>query len=85
MRGYQREREMIAGGAPIDCAQPLSPHITAKATKTTAVGDDRLGEAQYAHQRVCRGRNDETRGHEAFDVAVIGDESVDELADGIGK
>jgi len=29
---------MIAGGAPIDCAQPLSPHITAKATKTTAVG-----------------------------------------------
>ena len=38
MRGYQREREMIAGGAPIDCAQPLSPHITAKATKTTAVG-----------------------------------------------
>ena len=29
MRGYQREREMIAGGAPIDCAQPLRPHITA--------------------------------------------------------
>lgn len=25
---------MIAGGAPIDCDQPLTPHITAKATKS---------------------------------------------------
>ena len=84
MRGYQREREMIAGGAPIDCAQPLSPHY-GEGDEDDGRGDDRLGEAQYAHQRVCRGRNDETRGHEAFDVAVIGDESVDELADGISK
>ena len=34
LRGYQRERAMIAGGAPIDCDHPLTPHITAKAMKS---------------------------------------------------
>ena len=38
MRGYQRERDMMAGGAPMDCAHPFRPHITANATNITAVG-----------------------------------------------
>ena len=38
MSGYQREREMIAGGAPMDCAHPFRPHITANEMKMTAVG-----------------------------------------------
>ena len=29
---------MMAGGAPMDCAHPLSPHMTANATNITAVG-----------------------------------------------
>ena len=28
----------MAGGAPMDCAQPLIPHITANVTNITAVG-----------------------------------------------
>ena len=42
-------------------------------------------EPHEPHQGVGRGRDDESRGHEALDVAVVGDESVDELADGIGE
>ena len=36
-------------------------------------------------QQVGDRRYRKTRGHEAFDVAVVGEESVDEFADGVGE
>ena len=35
--GNQRDSEIMAGGAPIDCAQPFTPHMTANTTNMTEV------------------------------------------------
>ena len=44
-----------------------------------------VGEAQRPDQQVGDGRDAQSRGHETLDVAVVGEESVDELADGVGE
>ena len=44
-----------------------------------------MRQPQQSHQGVHRRREDESRGHEAFDVAVVGNESVYEFPDGIGE
>ena len=44
-----------------------------------------MRQPQQSHQGVCGCRDDESRGHEAFDVAVVGNESVYEFPDGIGE
>ena len=44
-----------------------------------------IGEAQRPDQQVGDGRDAESRSHETLDVAVVGDESVDEFADGVGE
>ena len=44
-----------------------------------------MRQSQQSHQGVHRRREDESRGHEAFDVAVVGNESVYEFPDGIGE
>ena len=51
------------------------------------VADDSaaVGEAEDADQQVGHCRYRKTRGHEAFDVAVVGEKSVDEFADGVGE
>lgn len=51
------------------------------------VADDAasVGQAEDADQQVGDRRYRKTRGHEAFDVAVVGEESVDEFADGVGE
>ncbi len=76
---------MMAGGAPMDCAQPLIPHITANVTNITACGNYGMRQPQQSHQSVHRRREDESRRHEPFDVAVVGNESVYEFPDGIGE
>ena len=44
-----------------------------------------VGKTQHPDQQVRHRRDAEPRGHEALDVAVVGEESVDELPDGIGE
>ena len=44
-----------------------------------------MEDTEDSHQEVDYGRYEESRGHETPDVAVICDESVDELADSIDE
>ena len=44
-----------------------------------------VGEAQRPDQQVGDGRDAQSRGHETLDVAVVGEESVDEFADGVDE
>ena len=85
MSGNHRERLIMAGGAPIDCAQPLKHHIMAKHVHITAPGMALEAMPIMPMKALAKSRYDKAGGHEALDVAVVGDEPVDKLAYGVGE